>query len=154
MMWWTKIGIVEVLFVVATIRAHALLLGDEDHLWRLPKNSRPIRYDIALTTNVHTGDRNFNGVVTIDIEITAETDTITLHNHGLTEQFVRLYVNGGEDIPFTFSSDTSREFVFITSTERVLKVGELYGIDITYIGQLQTMNGFYMSSYRIEDETR
>lgn len=143
------------LALISTIRAAPILLAeDEDDPSRLPKTSKPIRYDIALTTNVHTGDRAFNGVVIIDIEITAENDTITLHNNGLTPIATRLYDNGVDDIPHTISTDASRSFFFITA-ERTLQVGDLYSIEITYSGQLQTsMNGFYISSYRIGSERR
>lgn len=146
-----------VLILISYIRAAPLLLAEEDDdPLRLPKNSIPIRYNIALTTNVHNnGDRAFSGVVTIDIEITAENDTITLHNNGLTATNTRLYDNGIDDLPITVSADTEKSFFYITSTDRTLRVGELYTIEITYNGQLQTsMNGFYLSSYRIGSETR
>lgn len=147
------------LVLISTIRAAPLLLADDDEdPSRLPKNSRPIHYDIALTTNVHNnGDKAFNGVVIIDIEITENTDRITLHNNGLTAISTRLYDNGVEsdDIPHETSSDASRSFFFIDTPGRTLQAGELLTIEITYSGQLQTsMSGFYLSSYRIGSETR
>lgn len=157
-MRWTTGGIFAVLFLIATIRAAPLQLAadddDDNDPSRLPKNSKPIRYDIALITNVHTGEKEFSGTVKIDIEITEETNTITLHNNGLTPTRIRFYGNDIDDIPHTTSVNTSYSFFFIT-TERVLQVGELYSIEITYTGQLQTsMSGFYLSSYRIGTETR
>lgn len=158
-MRWTTTGLFfAVLLLLSTIRAAPLqpLADEDDDPSRLPKTSQPIRYDIALTTNVHTGDRAFSGVVKIDIIITADTDTITLHNNGLTPINIRLYDNGiNGDIPHNTSADASRSFFFITSTDRILQVDELYTIEITYSGQLQTsMNGFYISSYRRGSETR
>lgn len=145
------------LFLIATIRSAPLQRAegdDDDDPSRLPKNSQPISYDIALTTNVHTGERDFTGSVTIDIKIVTETDTITLHNNGLTAITTRLYGNGVDDEVITTSSDPSRNFFFITAG-RTLQVDELLTIEITYSGQLQTsMNGFYISSYRIGSETR
>lgn len=153
-MGWTTGGLFAVLVLIATIRAAPIQVTDDEDPSRLPKTSKPLRYDIALTTNVHTGDRAFNGVVIIDIEITEETDTITLHNNGLTAITTRLYDNGVDDIPHTISTNTTYSFFFITTT-RTLQVGEQYTIEITYSGQLQTsMNGFYLSSYRIGSETR
>lgn len=142
------------LVLIATVRPAPIEVTDDEDPSRLPKTSRPISYDISLTTNVHTGDRAFNGVVIIDIEITEETDTITLHNNGLTAISTRLYDNGVDDIPHTTSTNAAYSFFSIT-TERTLQVGERFTIEIAYSGQLQTsMNGFYLSSYRIGSETR
>ncbi|XP_037033807.1 putative aminopeptidase-2 [Bradysia coprophila] len=155
-MRWTT-GLFAVLFLIAAIRSAPLQRAegdDEDDPSRLPKSSQPISYAIQLTTNVHTGERAFTGEVTIEIKIVNETDTITLHNNGLTAITTRLYGNGIDDVAHTTSSDTSRNFFFITA-DRTLLVDELYTIHITYSGQLQTsMNGFYLSSYRIGTETR
>lgn len=152
-MRWTSVGIIAVLFFASTIRAAPIVLDDDDPL-RLPRNSIPIHYDITLTTNVHNGERNFDGVVIIEIKITAETDTLTLHNRGLTPLSYRLYDNSLEDVAINISADASRDFFFITA-EKVLQVDELYFIEIAYNGQLGiSMNGFYISSYRIGTETR
>lgn len=155
-MRWTTGGIFAVLVLISTIRAAPLPLADEDDdPSRLPKSSKPLKYDIALTTNVHTGDRNFQGVVTIDIEIVEETNVITLHNNGLTPITTRLFDNNVDEIALSTSADPTRSFFFITTTQRTLQVGEKFTIEITYSGNLQTsMSGFYLSSYRIGSETR
>lgn len=153
-MRWTG-GLISVLFFVSTIRAAPVPFADEDDPSRLSKNVKPIRYDIALSTNVHTGERDFSGTVIIEIEITADTETITLHNHGLTPINTRLWGNSVDDIAHNATSDTSREFFFITTTEKLLEAGELYYIEIEYTGLLDLgMNGFYRSEYRIGSETR
>lgn len=156
-MRWTTGSLFPLLFLIAVIRSSPFQRTDEinkDESSRLPSSSRPISYDITLTTNVHTGERDFTGVVSIAIKITTETNTITLHNNGLMPIITRLYVNGVDDLVHTTRSDASRNF-FIITTERTLQVDELYTIEITYKGQLQTsMNGFYLSSYRIGNETR
>ncbi|KAJ6646807.1 Aminopeptidase N, partial [Pseudolycoriella hygida] len=155
-MRWTTGAVFAALVLIAAIRAAPVTLeDDEDDPSRLPKTSKPIRYDISLTTNVHNGERAFSGSVIIDIEITRDTDVITLHNNGLTPISVRLYGNDVDDIPHLTSSDPSRSFFFITTQGRTLLVGELYSIEIIYSGLLQTsMSGFYLSSYRIGSETR
>lgn len=138
-MRWSTGGIIAVLCLISTFRAVPLpLADDENDPSRLPRNSRILRYDIDMNTDIHTCERDFDGVVIIYIEITADTDTITLNNRGLTPITSRLYDNGVDDIPHNFTSDTSREFFVITSIERVLHAGELYTIEITYSGhQLQ-----------------
>lgn len=152
-MKWIRSGIfLAVLITTAT--AAPTSFADEDDPLRLPKSSVPISYDLTLTTNVHTGVRAFSGTVIIEIEIIENTDVLTLHNNGLTIQDLKLFSSGNELLA-TFTEETDKSFVHVTSSSRSLLMGETVSVEATFTGLLDTSTkGFYRSSYSIEGETR
>lgn len=125
--------------------------ADEDPL-QLPKTSLPIRYDLTISTSVETGELDFSGDEIIEIEITQETDTITLHNHGLTIESLRLLNDAGEPLNIIQSEVSEGDFLLIKSVDRVLNEGELLKVEVKFGGLLQLgTSGFYRSSYRSEN---
>lgn len=152
-MTWIKRGIF--LAVILPFALAAPTPAADENSLRLPKSSFPLNYDITLTTQVHTGQRSFNGVVKIEIEISEETNVITLHNRQLQVQSVSLKDEGGNEVSVVPSDDKAKEFLIITSTSRTFKPAERYTIEIKYLGLLQTgTSGFYRSSYRVGTVTR
>ena len=132
------------------------LVAEEDSL-RLPKTSAPSHYDIELTTNVHTGSRTLTGSVKIDIEIHENTDSITLHNRGLTILEWKLMDSEGEELSVTTRADTQKQFLIIEGLDSPLnlRVGEQYKIELTFRGQIGAgTSGFYRSSYSVNGVTR
>lgn len=127
-----------------------------DNLLRLPKTSFPLSYDLSLITMIHTGTREFTGNVKINVEIKELTNTITLHNRGLTIQSVSVkHTVGKADVPITISIDVAREFLIIESVSEDLQNGGLYLIEINFTGQLQIgTSGFYRSWYTVDGRTR
>lgn len=152
-MKWIKSGIFLAVILSLALAAPAPA-ADENSL-RLPKSSFPLNYDITLTTKVHTGQRSFNGVVKIEIEISEETNVITLHNRQLQVQSVSFRDERGVEVNVVQSDDKAKEFLVITSTSRTFRPAERYTIEIKYLGQLQSgTSGFYRSSYKVGTVTR
>lgn len=152
-MRWLKSGILLVV-LISTVKAAPLTEAEnEDDPLRLPKTSAPINYDIELTTNVHAGQTAFTGFVKIEIEIVENTDSITLHNRGLTIAEVKLVNYDGEEFGVVSRADTQKQFVIIEGLDRPLQLraGEIYRIEISYRGQLSLgTSGFYRSSYTVD----
>lgn len=118
--------------------------------YRLPNNTIPIRYDISLTTDVHSGDTAFSGVVRIRIEAVENTNQITLHFRQLTIESVALYTATGaslqENVPFSEVDDL--EFLVIQPITALVATLQ-YVVEISYRGLLRDDNmGFYRSSYK------
>lgn len=152
-MKWLRSGILLVV-LIATVKTAPAPFADEESL-RLPKTSKPISYDLTLTTNVHNGEREFSGLVKIVIEIVEATDFITLHNRGLTIESVKLKNAAEAELDISFSEDKPKEFLIIESLTRPLDVGSRFTVEISYKGFLQGgTNGFYRSSYLVGSETR
>lgn len=153
-MKWLKSGILLVA-VFSTVQAAPTPFADEDSS-RLPKTSFPIHYDLQLKSNVHLGQRGFEGKVVIEIQIVADTDLITLHNRRLTITGVTLTDLSDNEIPILpFEEDTTKEFLHIRTNAITLTSNERYKVEIRYTGQLSTgTDGFYRSSYKVGSITR
>lgn len=152
-MKWLTSGILFV--VLITTAAAAPTPFAEDDPLRLPKSSIPISYDLSLTTNVHTGDRAFSGNVKIEIEVMQDTNVITLHNSGLTIESLKLFSSNGDEVETSFDEEKDKNFVHLRTSSRTLMVGEIFTVEGTFAGLLDTgTNGFYRSSYFVENETR
>lgn len=120
--------------------------------YRLPNNTRPVRYDVTLTTDVHQGEAAFQGNVRIRISVLENTNVITLQYRQLTIESINLYSSPDNpflvqrDVPFTETPDV--EFLLIQPTDRV-NSGQDYIVEINYRGLLRDDNmGFYRSTYK------
>lgn len=129
---------------------------DGEGVLRLPKSSVPISYDLSLNTSIHSGLRAFSGVVKIDIKITEKTDMLTLHSKELSIEHVKLTNQQTQDVyKVQYTTDWVKDLVYIESLVRPLNIGEFFSIEIKYWGNLKTStNGFYRSSYKVNDVTR
>lgn len=117
--------------------------------YRLPNTTRPIRYDVWLSTEIHLADFDFTGRVTIQILVLENTNSITLHHRQITITQVNLASVSGQviqaNVPFTLHPDT--EFMVITPSQR-LEINQLFVLEIMYLGELRNDDaGFYRSSY-------
>lgn len=117
--------------------------------YRLPNDTKPIHYDIWLTTDVHRGEFEFSGQVTILIDALVNTNQITLHHRDIEISNVNLMSETGvpiqSNVPFT--SVPATEFLVITPTAQLIALSK-YQVQITYSGSLRDDNaGFYHSSY-------
>lgn len=127
--------------------------------YRLPNNTRPISYDVHLTTNIHLQtDFNFTGKVAIRFVVLEASRTITLHQRQLTigTASLILFFNPNSIIELNpFDYDPSNEFLTFTLSSDELVVGREYILTIEYSGVLRTdENGFYRSSYLADDGSR
>ncbi|XP_019531218.3 aminopeptidase N [Aedes albopictus] len=122
-----------------------------DESYRLPKTSYPTHYDIQLRTDVHTGERQFQGTVAIHLNVVAATNSIVVHHRSLTIQSAKLVLvpTAGEpqelDDP-TWTYDTRVEQLSFKSVNPLNP--DSYILTVTYAGRLSNnQDGFYMSSY-------
>jgi aminopeptidase N len=125
---------------------------DDGREYRLPNNTKPIRYDVSLTTNVHRGDPDFTGNVRIRIQALEESNEITLHYRQITIETVQVFANadtGTDLIPSTFDYSEDVEFLKISLGSRLMNLNQQYLVVIDYHGTLRDDNqGFYRSSYK------
>lgn len=149
MKWWNRILISSVLLSAGWTAPNTF--ASEDPL-RLPKTSKPLHYDLALSlVNLDLGDRTFEGSVTILINILEETNKLTLHNRGLAIIDKRLINSRDRNILRLSEPETDKEFVHFHSSMTLLK-GENITLELTFVGQLRNdVLGFYRSSYKTAD---
>lgn len=117
--------------------------------YRLPNDSRPIRYELYLRTGVHEENFDFNGIVTIQIKILEPTNIITLHQRQLTIDRVDHVDAAGTVLTASLVNNYEelREFLTITLPTQMTVDAEIF-LKITYHGILRTDNtGFYRASY-------
>lgn len=129
---------------------------------RLPTSVVPHSYKIELVPFVFEGNFTFNGKVMIVVNITQNTDNITLHINDIdvlhTDVTKLVDVNGDEiydsiDVEST-EIDLERQFYVIKTTE-TLQAGTQYRVFIKYIGNLNdVLQGFYRSSYNVNSTKR
>ncbi|XP_055550407.1 uncharacterized protein LOC129732954 [Wyeomyia smithii] len=131
---------------------------DVDESYRLPTETVPTHYTIDLWTSVHDGEPDFRGRVKIDLKVVATTETIVVHNRGLTITSVLLR-RVEEDLLVdveepTWSPDEQRDLLTFQCTSS-LELGD-YQLYIAYTGRLQTSSssGFFRKLYRDENNVR
>lgn len=113
----------------------------------LPTNTMPERYDIHLTTEIHTGERRFTGKVIIQLHALEDSSRVGLFNRQLTIDSIRL-VNSLQQESMPFHYETVDEILTITFFDNMMK-DQVYTLEIDYHGDIRTdTSGFYRSSYR------
>lgn len=127
--------------------------------YRLPNNTRPISYDVQLTTHIHTQtDFSFTGEVAVRFLAVEVSNTIVLHQRQLTigEYNLVLASSPTIQIPLTTSEyDSVTEFLKFTLTSGNLNINSEYILTIHYNGTLRNDNGgFYRSSYEAANGSR
>lgn len=131
--------------------AFAPYIDDVDgKAYRLPNITKPIRYDISLTTDVHRGETAFSGTVRITIEAVESTNEITVHYRQITIEEITLYSAASvllqENVAFSEIEDV--EFLVIKPSTPLVATQQ-YIVQIVYRGLLRDDNmGFYRSSYK------
>ncbi|XP_055907199.1 uncharacterized protein LOC129942349 [Eupeodes corollae] len=119
--------------------------------YRLPNSTSPNYYYVKLTTNVHKGDKDFKGEVTINITVnkTANAKDIVIHARQLTDFDATLIDEAGSTKKLTTSYESATEFLTLTPEDKsTLAKGKTYNVVIKYNGKLREDNGgFYLSTY-------
>ncbi|KAH8236553.1 hypothetical protein KR026_005123 [Drosophila bipectinata] len=129
-------------------------LADEVN-YRLPNETIPVEYDITLTTNVHTGDTHFTGVVGITVSVLTSTPNIVVHarqleNFTVTAQ--QLNVENAELHTLQTSYEAEREFLTLSKDGLTFAADTTWLVTINYEGNLRTDNGgFYLSTYETDE---
>lgn len=137
------------------------LVDDPAIVHRLPSTTRPISYDIHVTTNIHTQtDFSFTGEVAIRFRALRASRTITLHQRQLTIGNASLILTDQPNIQIPLNPaeyNSENEFLsFTLQSPTALLIGSReYILTIAYNGTLRTDEaGFYRSSYLTENGTR
>jgi hypothetical protein len=141
---------------VAALRPYSKLEGIQvttaDTSYRLPKNVRPLSYDVYLKPEFRTF--KFEGDVKIMVKVLEDTSQIILHTN---KQNIRLITVSGPATRVTITRpniDTEKHFLIINSPSE-FTAGTNYSIRITFAATLsEDMFGFYRSSYSFGNETR
>lgn len=127
--------------------------------YRLPNNTRPISYDVQITTNIHTQtDFGFSGIVAVRFVAVETSRTITLHQRQLNIGAVSLTLANNPNQIYQlnpFDYDNVTEFLTFTLSSEDLVINSEYILTIHYQGTLRSDNaGFYRSSYLASDGSR
>lgn len=140
--------LIAVLFLAIATAADTAIKNIDKIRYRLPSNTRPEKYEIAITTRVDINDFAFSGNVTIDIVVDYPTNKIFLHARKLTISSVSLWQKNREVKIRPFTYDDVSEFLTITSDKDNFEILDRLRLIIAYNGTLRTDNaGFYRSSY-------
>uniref|UniRef100_A0A1Q3FGJ4 Aminopeptidase N n=2 Tax=Culex tarsalis TaxID=7177 RepID=A0A1Q3FGJ4_CULTA len=125
-----------------------------DEEYRLPKTSVPTRYEVLIRTEVHSGDRSFEGTVDIYFTVLQATNDIVIHQRDLAIQSFTLYSLGVSEIELAtpqMSYNAQYNKVTFTSST-LLQPNANYKLVIRYTGKLANdEDGFYISSYVDDD---
>lgn len=126
----------------------------ENKIFRLPKDVRPIHYDITLRPNLKTG--TFKGIVNITINITKPRRDIFIHNRALVIKTLNLSYDNNVVVPVLNVNDKKSEQVFQITLKKNAKP-RIYYLFIEYSGHLgankSKLSGFYRSSYENKNGT-
>lgn len=125
----------------------------DNESFRLPKEVKPIHYDLFLHPKLK--ENTFSGKVTILIDVLDDRRTIALHQKGLNITSVKLITYGLEEdyeIKISSISNPTKYEIFVISTENEFKSG-LYNLSLEFDGSLENkIVGFYSSTYQYYDE--
>ena len=123
-----------------------------DTSYRLPKNVKPLSYNVYLKPEFQTF--TFEGDVKIRVEVLEDTSEIILHTNKQNISLIRV---SGPDADVNINEaniDHEKQFLIINTPTNFSADNE-YNIDITFTAILsEDMSGFYRSSYSYGAETR
>lgn len=129
--------------------AENIVAADGELTYRLPNNTRPLRYDLWILTDVEKENFNFSGRVKITIRAVEVTDFVTLQYRETIIESVEFFENETRfRLPFTYELPLEYEFMKI-DLPRIMEVNETFVIQINYRGALHWAvdNGFYKANY-------
>lgn len=122
---------------------------------RLPRSIKPHSYTIKLIPFIVEGNFTFHGEVTILVNTTLTSYNITLHADDLIIDSVVVYDLNNKFLSIKeVANETRRQFLIIHLNEPVV-FGHQYYVSIKFKGVLNDLlQGFYRSSYRVNNEIR
>lgn len=117
----------------------------------LPNNTIPLHYDIFLSTEIHSGNFDFEGVVRINISVVEASNTITIHSRAHNIQEIVIFNSDGSefDSNVNHTFDEEVEFLIITSQNQ-FTVGQQLLLQVTYSGVLsesESDHGWFRSFF-------
>ena len=133
-------------------RLEAIQVTAADTSYRLPKNVRPLSYDVYLKSDLQTFE--FEGEVKITVEVLENTSEIILHIDKQNISLIRVSEPDTEVNLTEVNIDHEKQFLIIKSLSNFSADTE-YNISINFTATLsEDMIGFYRSSYSFGNETR
>ena len=147
------------LLIVTTVEAlrpesrlEGIQVTAADTSYRLPKNVRPLSYDVHLKPEFQ--NFKFEGDVKIRVAVLEDTSEIILHTNRQNIRLIRVSGPDTEMIITKANIDYEKNFLIINSPSSFSADTE-YNIDITFTAILsEDTSGFYWSSYSFGNETR
>jgi aminopeptidase N len=127
-----------------------LSTAEDSMNFRLPNKTIPLHYNIRISTNIHAGRPEFEGVTRITIKVLENSTTITLHAIQMTVKGIHLFTKDMRVIEtdLSFEFDEVKQFLIITLKDP-LQVDEEVIVYVDHSGQMTTNRiGFYQTSYR------
>lgn len=125
----------------------------DNESFRLPKEVKPIHYDLFLHPNLKK--KTFSGKVTILIDVLDDRRSIALHQKDLNITSAKLKTYGLEEdyeIEISSISNPSKYEIFVISTKNEFKSG-LYNLSLEFDGNLKgKIVGFYTSTYQYSEK--
>ena len=124
--------------------------------FRLPKEVKPIHYDLLMHPDLEKG--TYNGSVTILIDVLDKRSYISLHQKDLNITKTKLTLERDEnyEIPIKETYPIEKSEILVVSTEENINPG-LYHLSLEFNGLLRPdkIVGFYSSKYKdLQDKDR
>jgi hypothetical protein len=146
------------LLIVTTVSAMipesnaAVQVAASNTSYRLPKTIKPVSYEVYLKPYIDSF--TYDGYVRIKVLVLEDTSNITLHSNRHTITNIMVTDNNTITLDISNTTNPEKHFLTINSETLFLTVSE-YDIHINFTGVLsEDMNGFYRSSYTIDNKTR
>lgn len=122
---------------------------EPDVSFRLPKEVKPVHYDLYLHPDLQQG--TFSGNVTILLDVLDRRSTIALHQKDLNIKSANLTTYDREEnfeIEISSISKPTKYEIFVISAKNEFNPG-LYNLNLVFDGSLQDkIVGFYSSKYK------
>lgn len=157
---WLKIAVIFAFYLISAFASSPRELSDvvaagpsdpEGISFRLPNNTRPIHYEINLSTDIHLPSFSFNGSVFITLRTLMPSTNITLNFKGMTFSSITLYTVSLVQIYVDFEQFDETELLVITPREE-LPGDQSFILWLNYVGNLrEDIYGFYSGFYVDED---
>lgn len=127
----------------------SVLSQDADVYHHLPKNVRPIRYNLTIE---HHKDLSFSGSVSIDIKVLRVTKNITFHSKDLVLSSFRLYDTYGREVVIVnHILDTDHDLCILFLRGPLIKYERYKLVIEKFVGTLQHVkSGFFLAKYTDE----
>lgn len=130
---------------------------------RLPRSMKPVAYDIVIAPDLSGENFTFKGDVVVKIHVDQSCTNISIHSWTLkinrNHTSIKVLNENGEvtDSEITVKNQyfiDEKQFLVIETNE-VLEAGKIYLLKLKYVGQiLDNLQGFYKSSYTVENQTK
>ncbi|KAL1452803.1 hypothetical protein WDU94_006998 [Cyamophila willieti] len=149
--------------------------------FRLPQTLIPKHYDLFIYTDVKEPDFKFNGKVIIQLTCKQDTNDLVIHMYNLTltdntisrNPFTGSSTNGtspttngtshpggpggnsstGGDHPKSHKYDEDNK-IYTATFDTPFKSGQEYTVEIPFDGVLHDLQGFYRSSYKVNNQSK